>query len=345
MSKKSFTAKTYEVIEDYPSSAPQNLELRKGDSITHVKPLNNGWAYGRNARTKETGFFPMSFTKQGRFASTKQGKPELPNSSHRTTMILSGEQSDSDENESHKEGRNALRELEMNEDILQKNTRTLIGELTSRLQNGIPLLSPRTASLIRRIVLAVCGVLLGALFCGALFSICVFSFKYSYRTSGIITGVVFLLVLIGVAGSRFLSCCLLLVVPSLFTSQGRGLLLAAIFILLMSGPGANVATNTVEVSRCLACVADMIHNQLMQLAKQITEPLHRIARALQDVFQTVVNALEPVVNTINSIINAIDSFFSKVEEIASKISGVFAVSIMKFLTITHLYHFSKKGQA
>lgn len=354
----------YKVIKDYPSSAPQNLELREGDYITHVKPLNKEWALGRNVRTDETGFFPVSYTEYS------SQSPELPRKPHRTTLILAEDQNDSDDETIDDKTPNLLKQktpmlkkgdgdinlaagytsplikaksyhkkaeqrkydqpgqLEMNEEALQTNTGNLIEELTQRLRTGFPInaLSPKTSRIIRRIVLMVCGILLGALFCGGLFSICVFSFGYTYKVSGIITGVAFLLVLIGAVGSRFLSCCLLLVVPSLFTSQGRGLALAAIFILLMSGPGSNIAYNTVEVSRCLACVADLIQNQLMQLAKQILQPLYRIASALKNVFQTVTNALTPVVNTINSIVSALQSFLGKVEQIAGEISKVFSVS-------------------
>lgn len=333
-------SREYKVIKDYPSSAPQNLELRKGDYITHVKPLNNEWALGRKVGTDETGFFPVSYTEYSRQS------PELPKNPHRTTMIIPEDQNDSDDetpnvlkqktplpekgDKKAEQGRyDQPGQFEMSEIPIQTNNGNLIEELSQRLRTGFPVnaLSPKTSRIIRRIVLMVCGILLGALFCGGLFSICVYSFGYTYRVSGIITGVAFLLVLIGAVGSRFLSCCLLLVVPSLFTSQGRGLVLAAIFILLMSGPGSNIAYNTVEVSRCLACVADLIQNQLMQLGKQILQPLYRIASALKNVFQTVVDALTPVVNTINSIVSELESFLSTVERIAAEISNVFSVSI------------------
>lgn len=106
----------------------------------------------------------------------------------------------------------------------------------------------------------------------------------------------------------------------------------------MSGPGSNIAYNTVEVSRCLACVADLIQNQLMQLGKQILQPLYRIASALKNVFQTVVDALTPVVNTINSIVSELESFLSTVERIAAEISNVFSVSIFHNTVIVSKFY-------
>ncbi|XP_061188688.1 DC-STAMP domain-containing protein 2-like [Saccostrea echinata] len=333
--------RAYKAIQDYSSSDPKNLEFQKGDYVSHVKVLNKEWALGRNTRTKKTGCFPISFIEYdqslwNRFSFNQN--PKLPKTSHRTTII---EAADSDESDDNNEDKNISNDTQktlpaeenqhpshytINEEILQKNTRALIDELKLRLQSKNPTrsMSYRTQSLIRRIIVAVCGILLGAILCGALFSICLFSFGYTYKVSGIVTGTVFLLVLIGVGGSRFLSCCLLLVVPSLFTSQGRSLALAAIFILLMAGPGTNVVKNTVEITRCLACVADLIQNQLLQLAKQLKAPFDRIAAALREVFQSIVNGLQEVVDTIDSVVTQIQSFLNTVKDIASKITGVFS---------------------
>ncbi|XP_062579679.1 DC-STAMP domain-containing protein 2-like [Saccostrea cucullata] len=358
---KEYGIRAYKAIQDYFSPEPKNLEFQKGDDVTHVKVLNKEWALGRNKRTKKTGCFPISFIEYDKSLWNRLSfnqKPKIPKTSHRTTVIETADYSESDDEEMtmtsetqktlpakdelfpshvtnltklikaksyHGKAKEKKYEYTMNAEILQKNTRTLIDELKLRLQSKNPTrsMSFRTQSLIRRIVVAVCGVLLGAILCGALFSICVFSFGYSYKVSGIVTGSVFLLVLIGVGGSRFLSCCLLLVVPSLFTSQGRSLALAAIFILLMAGPGTNVVKNTVEISRCLACVADLIQNQLLQLAKQIKAPFDRIAAALRDVFQRVLSGLQEVIDTIDAVATKVQSFLKKVKEIASKITGVF----------------------
>jgi hypothetical protein len=360
----------YRVLQDYKGSEPRNLELQKGDYVTHVKVLNNEWALGENKRTKKTGSFPTSFIDFDKSIWSRisvRNKPKPPKSSHNTTIIESENQTESDgyENEAnqtqssvqskgekhssniakknvqliktksyHKKkckSRSYLYDNSMNEERMKKNTINLIEELTSKLLQRDPNKSIlyRRRYLIKRIIVAICGIILGALFCGTLFSICIFSFGYSYKMSGIITGIAFLLVLIGAAGSKFLSCSLFLVVPSLFTTQGRSLLLAAIFILLISGPGTNIATNTVELSRCLACVADLIQNQMLQLAKQITEPIYRVALALQQVFRDIVSSLQAVIDAIETVVNAIQSFLNQVVEIASEITGAFEVSLIE----------------
>jgi phage-related protein len=74
-------------------------------------------------------------------------------------------------------------------------------------------------------------------------------------------------------------------------------------------------------------VADLIQNQLLQLAKQITEPIYRVVRALQGVFHDIVSSLQSVIDAIESVVNAIKDFLQGVESVANAIAGVFEVSL------------------
>lgn len=180
----------------------------------YVKFLNNEWVLGWKVGIDEMGFFFVFYIEYFRQFL------EFFKNLYCIIMIIFEDQNDSDDeilnflnqkilllekgDKKVEYGRyDQFGQFEMSEILIQMNNGNLIEEFIQRFWIGflVNVLSFKILCIIWRIVLIVCGIFLGVLFCGGFFFICVYSFGYIYRVLGIIMGVVFFLVLIGVVGS------------------------------------------------------------------------------------------------------------------------------------------------
>lgn len=119
---------------------------------------------------------------------------------------------------------------------------------------------------------AVFGTLSGLL-TGVIFQLILrWTFGYTYLQAGIITVVYTVIACIGLALSSLCRCIMAVLVPNFFTGKGRAILLSIIFGVMLSGPIANITNNFKESGNSLSCSIDLIKDQLRVLQRKLDKP-------------------------------------------------------------------------
>ncbi|XP_076366522.1 uncharacterized protein LOC143255163 isoform X2 [Tachypleus tridentatus] len=94
---------------------------------------------------------------------------------------------------------------------------------------------------------------------------------------------------LGLAFHIHMRCVLFLMLPELFSKQGRTALLAYIYLLLLSGPMNNAVQNIEVLSESIACGQERIANETRSLLQDITSPLSGVVKVLRNVIQALVD--------------------------------------------------------
>ena len=163
-----------------------------------------------------------------------------------------------------------------------------------------------------------------ALFAGGiLYMMLYFSFGFTLETAGYMMIGMTLFFIFGFVFFKLIRCVILIMVPSLFTKQGRALFLSLITGILIAGPVVNIASNTEELSTSIGCTADLIYNQSQALRKQLEEPLYELARKLQRymkklrfIIDELEEAVEPLKTVMSEFVNATQEVLNTLAEIS-----------------------------
>ena len=160
---------------------------------------------------------------------------------------------------------------------------------------------------------------------GILYMMLYFSFGFTLETAGYMMIGMTLFFIIGFVFSKLIRCIILIMVPSLFTKQGRALFLSLITGILIAGPVVNIASNTEELSTSMGCTADLIYNQTQQLRRQLVEPLYELARKLQRYLnesKSITDTLEEALKPLKTVLSAFATATQAVLNTLAQISAV-----------------------
>ena len=164
---------------------------------------------------------------------------------------------------------------------------------------------------------------------GILYIMLYFSFGFTLETAGYMMLGMTLFFIIGFVFFKLIRCVILIMVPSLFTKQGRALFLSLITGLLIAGPVVNIASNTEELSTSIGCTADLIYNQTQALRKQLEEPLYELARKLQSYMKElrfIIDELEEAVEPLKTVMN---EFANATQDALNTLAQISEVSAQK----------------
>ena len=160
---------------------------------------------------------------------------------------------------------------------------------------------------------------------GILYMMLYFSFGFTLETAGYMMIGMTLFFIIGFVFSKLIRCIILIMVPSLFTKQGRALFLSLITGILIAGPVVNIASNTEELSTSIGCTADLIYNQTQALRRQLEEPLYELARKLQrylNELKSITDTLEEALKPLKTVLSAFATATQAVLNTLAQISAV-----------------------
>lgn len=100
-----------------------------------------------------------------------------------------------------------------------------------------------------------------------------------------------------------------LLLPNFFTGKGRAVVLSAIFGILLAGPITNITFNAKETGYSMACVIDLIGDQVKVLQREMAEPVKQMTEYVETQKQelgVVVNNIEEAISTTKAKLDAID---------------------------------------
>ena len=156
---------------------------------------------------------------------------------------------------------------------------------------------------------AALGFLSGLLFVTSLFVLFYFS-RYLFEKReevespdnwNYIVGALFAFLLaVGLTLSVAIRCIIVLMIPALFTTRGRGVLFAIILQLLITGPVQNMTENAKLISESTNCQIELLSNQ----TSEVLEFLVNRTTQLSDQYRNSFNRI--VVNNLNTLRDALE---------------------------------------
>ncbi|XP_033100608.1 DC-STAMP domain-containing protein 2-like [Anneissia japonica] len=131
--------------------------------------------------------------------------------------------------------------------------------------------------------------------------------EYEPYFAFVVTVVLGVFMCFGMAFSKDVRCLVFLTAPQLFSSKGRTILMAYGFMLVMSGPMANLAINLDIASQSQLCSAQLAANQTKELFELATAPLAVIFNRLNDTIQEVKEVTDQIRDAFEVVQEALDS--------------------------------------
>ncbi|CAH1790156.1 unnamed protein product [Owenia fusiformis] len=121
----------------------------------------------------------------------------------------------------------------------------------------------------------------------------------------------------GLAFSLNVRCVVLLMLPGIFSSKGRALLLTYVFVLVMTGPVQNFTHNVRIMSESSTCGQEVAYNLTKEVVKESLSPVHGIIDAIRNVIQGMMNLAEALRKAFLAVVQVF-------AEVGAAIKRVFA---------------------
>ena len=317
----------FRVLVAYKPSNNGELLLNVGDEVDNNKDVGNGWVLGRHVTTDTSGVFPEDCIDRASSISgaligqvAKRPKSVEPQRPPKVTLLTKNQTNVDAMPNVKLQKQNTLKE-----ETGQKTTfmKAKFADMQYKLLD-----SGENQFRLYKILFRLFAALLA---CGVLFVLLQFSFGVDIQNAGYTIIGMFVVFLLGFIFSSMFRCICLLMVPNLFTGNGRTIFLSIITGLLLTGPALNISSNTEEVTSSLGCTADLVKNQTRLLRKQLEEPIRELATKLLNYLKQVrffidgiQQALEPILNFLSDMRQEVSNAIDKVKEIADvSILGIF----------------------
>ena len=315
----------FRVVVAYEPSNNGELLLTVGDEVDNIKDVGNGWMLGRNVTTDTSGVFPEDCIDRASSISgalirqvTKRPKSVKPQKPPKVTL-LAKKQTDVDDMSKVK----PQNPKTIKEEMGQKTTfmKAKFADMQYKLLDSGENQFRLYKTLFR--------LLAALLACGVLFVLLQFSFGVDIRNAGFTVIGMFVVLLLGFIFSSLFRCICLLMVPNLFTGNGRTIFLSIITGLLLTGPALNISRNTEEVTSSLGCTADLVKNQTRLLRKQLEEPIRELATKLLNYLKQVRFFIDGIQQALKPILNFLGDMRREVSNAINKVKQIADVSILR----------------
>ncbi|XP_022248360.1 DC-STAMP domain-containing protein 2-like, partial [Limulus polyphemus] len=121
---------------------------------------------------------------------------------------------------------------------------------------------------------------------------------------------------LGLAFHIHVRCVLFLMLPELFSKQGRNAVIAYIYLLLLSGPMKNAILNIDVLTESIACGQERISNETRSLLQDITSPLSGVVKVIRSVIQALVDFSSQMRKAFVAIKDLFDEIIGALKRIA-----------------------------
>ncbi|XP_006814964.1 DC-STAMP domain-containing protein 2-like [Saccoglossus kowalevskii] len=126
----------------------------------------------------------------------------------------------------------------------------------------------------------------------------------------------------GLAFSSPVRCMVLLMIPQLFSSTGRIVLLAYAMLLVMSGPMANINNNLNIASKSQACGSALAYNQSQEIFNMATAPLSVVIDSVEEVVESMKEIVREVKTSFEGIADALDAVGDSIQTSIDWLNGI-----------------------
>nr|XP_032809055.1 DC-STAMP domain-containing protein 2 [Petromyzon marinus] len=156
-------------------------------------------------------------------------------------------------------------------------------------------------SLLWMVIHSVCAFLLGLIIGVFFFYTITFDFGYDITTCTYVTAVVVSFMSLGMAFSLTVRAAFILMLPYLFSKEGRIVVISMAMLTVARGPAQNIKNNFQAFATSMACGAEMATNQTKEMIRRAATPL----LAMIDQIETVSGKLKSLSSEVGRIFTAI----------------------------------------
>ncbi|XP_075922964.1 DC-STAMP domain-containing protein 2 isoform X2 [Petromyzon marinus] len=156
-------------------------------------------------------------------------------------------------------------------------------------------------SLLWIVIHSVCAFLLGLIIGVFFFYTITFDFGYDITTCTYVTAVVVSFMSLGMAFSLTVRAAFILMLPYLFSKEGRIVVISMAMLTVARGPAQNIKNNFQAFATSMACGAEMATNQTKEMIRRAATPL----LAMIDQIETVSGKLKSLSSEVGRIFTAI----------------------------------------